>query len=142
MVFQILFKGDSQYLNFNLRVLANFLTSVHLALVVLIYILLKLGFHYLTEEDKNYQIPLPVETLVVQDGHPVFYYMKEVPENVIKICSNVFDMMPKTGTFIFSPDSYEPGSVKSLKRKQWGCGKKLIIEGDRAIKGLQIGNNS
>ena len=99
MVFQILFKGDSQYLNFNLRVLANFLTSVHLALVVLIYILLKLGFHYLTEEDKNYQIPLPVETLVVQDGHPVFYYMKEVPENVIKICSNVFDMMPKNRYF-------------------------------------------
>ena len=122
--------------------LANFLTSVHLALVVLIDILLKLGFHFQTEEDKNYQIPLPVETLVVQDGHPVFYYMKEVPENVIKICSNVFDMMPKTGTFIFSPDSYEPGSVKSLKRKRWGCGKKLIIEGDRAIKSLQIGNHS
>ena len=61
----------------------------------------------LTEEDKNYQIPLPVETLVVQDGHPVFCYMKEVPENVIKICSNVFDMMPKTGIFIFSADIYK-----------------------------------
>jgi len=61
---------------------------------------------------------------------PVYYYMKEVPENVIKICSNVFDMMLKACTFIFSPDSYEPGSVKSLKLKRWGCGKKLIIEGD------------
>ena len=128
MVFQILFKGDSQYLNFNLRVLANFLTSVHLALVVLIDILLKLGFHFLTEEDKNYQIPLPVETLVVQDGHPVFNYMIEVPENVIKICSNVFDMMPKTGTFIFSPDIYEPGSVKSLKRKLWKCDNNSLLK--------------
>ena len=68
--------------------------------------------------------------------------MKVVPENVIKICSNVFDMMPKTGTFISSPDIYMPGSVKSLKRKRWGCDKKLIIEGDRAKKDLQIGNNS
>ena len=109
---------------------------------MLIDILLKLGFHFQTEEDKNYQIPLPVETLVEQDSHPVFYYMKEVPENVIKICSNVFDMMPKPGTFIFSSNSYEPGSVKSLKRKRWGCGKKLSIEGDRAIKSLQIGNHS
>ena len=85
---------------------------------------------------------VPVETLVVQDGHPVFCYMKEVPENVINICSNVFDMMPKTGTFIFSPDIYEPGSVKSLNRKRWRCDKKLIIDGDIAIKGLQIGNSS
>ena len=69
--------------------------------------------HFLAEEEKHYQSRLPAQTLVVQAAHPVFCYMKEVPENVIKICSNVFDMMPKTGTFIFSPNIYEPGSVKS-----------------------------
>ena len=56
------------------------------------------------------------------------------------ICSNVFDMMLKSGTFIFSPGSYKPGSVKSLERKRRGCGKKLIVKG--ALKSLQIENYS
>ena len=38
------------------------------------------GSHFLTEEENNYQIPLPAKTLTVQDTHTVFYYMKEIPE--------------------------------------------------------------
>ena len=56
------------------------------------------------------------------------------------ICSNVFDMMLKSGTFIFSPGSYKPGSVKSLECNRRGCGKKLIVKG--ALKSLQIENYS
>ena len=39
-----------------------------------------MGSHFLTEEENNDQIPLPAKTLVVQDSHPVFYYVKEVPD--------------------------------------------------------------
>ena len=39
-----------------------------------------MGSHFLTEEEKNDQIPLLAKTLVVQDYHPVFYYMNEVLE--------------------------------------------------------------
>ena len=91
-----------------------------------------MGFHFQTEEEETYQIQLSAETIIIQDGHRVFYYIEEVPENVFKICSHVFDMMPKTGTIIFS--------TESLECKQRGCGKKLIIKGERYLKSLQIRN--
>ena len=38
------------------------------------------NFRHVTEEENNYQIPPPAKTLTVQDAHPIFYYMKEIPE--------------------------------------------------------------
>ena len=42
---------------------------------------------------------------------------RKIPETVSKICSGVFYMTLKTGTFIFGPNSHEPGCVKSLEHK-------------------------
>ena len=46
------------------------------------------GYHFLTEEENNYQIPLPAKTLTVQDTHPVLYERdtRKVPENAITYC--------------------------------------------------------
>jgi len=46
---------------------------------------LTMKFHFLTEEEENFQIPLPAENFVGQDGNPVFYHIKVVPGNFIKI---------------------------------------------------------
>ena len=148
MAFKILFKSQSQYLNFDLRFLeSNQLTPVPYSIGCADRYLAKadkpMGSDFLTENEKNYQIPLPAQTLVVQDAHPIFYYMKEVPERyqrMSEICSNVFDRRLKLGTLLFSPGIYEAGSVKYLEHKRSGCGKKPIVKG--ALKRLQIGNYS
>ena len=58
------------------------------------------NFRHVTEEEKNYQIPPPAKTLTVQDTHPIFYYMKEIPESYQRMSASyaqMFDMMLKTG---------------------------------------------
>ena len=115
MAFQILFQRQwSKDLNFDLKVLvANPLNTVPFSI--------GRADGYLAKTDNEISLPnwgrrKFAENFVGQDGNPVFYYMKLVPEsgtrNFIKIWSQVFDITPKTGTFIYSPDSYEPGSVK------------------------------
>ena len=139
VAFQLLFKSQTLDLNFDLReLLTNPLTPVPFSIGTADGYLAKTdkskGFKFLTKEEEDSHIPLPGETLVLQDGNAVFYYIKELPGNFSKICSHVFDMLPKTGDVIFSPDSYDPLSIKALERKRRGCGKKLIIKGENTKK--------
>lgn len=55
--------------------------------------------------------------------------MKELPGTFKLICQKVFDCIAK-GDAIFSTDTYDPDSIKSMERKRRGTSEKLIIKGE------------
>ena len=88
------------------------------------------GIQRLIKDQEDSPLPNHDERLVIQDGNAVFHCMKDIPSNFNKICAKVFDIMPHAGDVVFSTDSYNPNSIKSMERLRRGCGERLIIKGE------------
>ena len=87
------------------------------------------GYQYLVKEIEDALLPPPDETLIIEDGHALFYCMKEVPGNFCQISNKVFDSMPKTSDVIFSTDMYKENSIKENECQRRECWEKLLIKG-------------
>ena len=77
-------------------------------------------FHYLTKEVETEDFPPSVETLVIEDGNALFYYMKDIPKTFKHICSRIFDMLPISSNVICCTDMYNDRErpIKSMERHQ------------------------
>jgi hypothetical protein len=86
------------------------------------------SFHHLTKGIMD--APLPnVDTLTIEDGNVLFYYLKEIPDNFKQITEKLYKMTVKGGDVLVSTDMYIPSSVKALERKRRGYSEKLIVKG-------------
>lgn len=88
------------------------------------------GFQFLIRDLENDILPPYEKTLTIEDGNALFHYMRELPDNFKGICLKLFDMKVRGTDVIFSTDTYQPNSVKSVERKRRGCGEKLILHGE------------
>ena len=139
IAFQLFVKSQNQGLQIDLKELMTYpLTPVLYSIGTADGYLAKTdkskGFHCLTKECTDAEIPPDNETLIIYDGNACFYYMKDMPNSFEKICSKVFDVMARNGDGVFSTDQYLPNSIKSMERQRRGCGEKLIVKGEATKK--------
>ena len=89
------------------------------------------GLHYLRKDVENSQPPTTGNSLVVEDGNAVFYYLKEMPAYFHDICIKIHNGVLSKCDVIFSTDMYKPDSGKSSERTWRGCAEKMMIKGGK-----------
>lgn len=89
------------------------------------------GLHYLRKDVENSQPPTTGNSLVVEDGNAVFYYLKEMPAYFHDICIKIHNGVLSKCDVIFSTDMYKPDSGKSSERTRRGCAEKMMIKGGK-----------
>ena len=87
------------------------------------------AFHHVSKNIGDATLPPVDKMLTIYDGNATFYYIKDLPANFKLICQKVFSLVSK-GDIIFSTDSYNPDSIKSMERQRRGTTEKLIIKGE------------
>ena len=88
----------------------------------------------LIANDVDEPFPPDNETLVIEDGNAIFYYLSQVPGNFRGIAEKIFNLMAKKPFVIFSTDMYHPNSVKAVERLRRGSAAKFIVRGENAKK--------
>lgn len=89
------------------------------------------GFAFLTKGIKAAEMPQNPKLMSIEDGNATFHVMKKVSATFKQINEKkIFDMstIGKTDV-IFSTDTYETKSIKSLERSSRGSGEKRVIKG-------------
>ena len=86
------------------------------------------GFHHITKDSEDAVRPLPDVTLLILDGNSIFHGLTDLPDNFRDISQKIFKAIPSGGDVIFSTDTYDRGSIKSMERKHRGAGEKLLIK--------------
>eukprot|EP00057_Strongylocentrotus_purpuratus_P011711 XP_011666185.1 PREDICTED: protein slit-like [Strongylocentrotus purpuratus] len=71
------------------------------------------GLHYLRKDVENSQPPTSGNSLVVEDGNAVLYYLKETPSYFHDICIKIHNGVLSKCDVIFSTDMNKPDSGKS-----------------------------
>ena len=74
------------------------------------------GMELLAKDVDNGPLPPDNETLVIEDGNAIFYYLSQVPGNFKGIAEKIFSIMVRKPFVIFSTDMYHPNSVKAVER--------------------------
>ena len=60
-------------------------------------------------------VPVPtVNMLTIEDGNALFYYLKEIPDNLKQIAEKLYNSTIKSNCVIMSTDMYSAISVKAL----------------------------
>ena len=100
------------------------------------------GFFAKTNEAKGMELlakdvdnePPGNETLVIEDGNAIFYYLSQVPGNFKGIAEKIFSIMVKKPFIISSTDTYHPNLVKAVEQLRRGSASKLIVGGENTKK--------
>ena len=67
------------------------------------------GFQWLTSSIQSSSIPQDHrQTLVIEDGNALFYYLSHIPETFGQIAEKLFSMLSQHQSVIFSTDMYVP----------------------------------
>ena len=79
--------------------------------------------------------PDPKNTLVIVDGNVVYHQLRDLPPTFGEICTKIFDISTSGNNFtVFSTDSYDTDSIKSLERKRRGTAPSRILSGPNMLK--------
>ncbi|XP_068227367.1 uncharacterized protein [Palaemon carinicauda] len=76
--------------------------------------------HYLMEEFNQDELPYPKDALFIQDGMALLHVLSNLPPTCGEICLQILDQMIAKKHFLFSTDSYFPGSIKAQERLRRG----------------------
>ena len=80
-------------------------------------------------EDQQEEVPYPRGPLYIQDGNALFHSLKNLPPTFGGITLNLLDLMVQRSNFVFSTDSYQPGSIKGQERMRRGWAEKFLLDG-------------
>ncbi|XP_068239769.1 uncharacterized protein [Palaemon carinicauda] len=84
--------------------------------------------HYLMEEFNQDELPYPKDALFIQDGMALLHVLSNLPPTCGEICLQILDQMIAKKHFLFSTDSYFPGSIKAQERLRRGRRHQLEID--------------
>ena len=89
--------------------------------------------NFITKEVDSEELPEePSKTLFVEDGNALFYSIKS-QKTFEEVSKSLFCMATagNRDNVVFSTDSYNKDSVKSMERLRRGAGEKYVIQGTR-----------
>ena len=87
------------------------------------------GFTFLTKDFECETLQEHSKTLNIFDGNALFHSITELPDTFGGVCKKILSILPKDSDIIFSTDSYEEKSVKSMERMRRGTGDRFLIKG-------------
>ncbi|KAK1891029.1 Arginine--tRNA ligase [Dissostichus eleginoides] len=90
--------------------------------------------HYILEDTTPKDLPYPKDALFIQDGMALLHVLTNLPPTCGEICLQVLDQMVAKKHFLFSTDSYHPGSIKAQERLRRGSSEKIILAGPATRK--------
>lgn len=90
--------------------------------------------HYLMEDVAPEELPYPKDALFIQDGMALLHVLTNLPPTCGEICLQILDQMVAKKHFLFSTDSYHPGSIKAQERLRRGSSEKIILAGPATRK--------
>ena len=90
--------------------------------------------HYLMEEFNQDELPYPKDALFIQDGMALLHVLTTLPPTCGEICLQILDQMIAKKHFLFSTDSYFPGSIKAQERLRRGSSERIILAGPATRK--------
>ncbi|XP_033987161.1 uncharacterized protein LOC117483109 [Trematomus bernacchii] len=90
--------------------------------------------HYNLEDTTPKDLPYPKDALFIQDGMALLHVLTNLPPTCGEICLQVLDQMVAKKHFLFSTDSYHPGSIKAQERLRRGSSEKIILAGPATRK--------
>ena len=94
------------------------------------------GLYFFTKDvEQESRTPDP-STLIVNDGKATLYCLKDIPTSLKQISLKLFKMTSKGSDVVFSTDSHQPNSIKSMERARRGSSPKLIIKGENTRRPL------
>ncbi|XP_068228658.1 uncharacterized protein [Palaemon carinicauda] len=83
--------------------------------------------HYLMEEFNQDELPYPKDALFIQDGMALLHVLSNLPPTCGEICLQILDQMIAKKHFLFSTDSYFPGSIKAQERLRRGSSSQALL---------------
>lgn len=66
--------------------------------------------------------------MFIQNGNALFYTINNPAPTFLGITLQLLDIMLPKGDFVFSRDSYHPGSIKTQERLWRGCGEQFLLD--------------
>ena len=85
-------------------------------------------------EDHNEEVTYPKDSMFIQDGNALFHTMTNLAPTFGGISLQLLDLMVPKRDFVFSTDSYHPGSIKTQERLRRGYGEQFLIGGSATRK--------
>ena len=89
--------------------------------------------HFLMEEESHTD-QYPKNSLLIQDGNALFHTMTDLAPTFGGIALQLLDVMVPKRDFVFSTDSYHPGSIKTQERLRRGSGEQFLLDGSSTRK--------
>ena len=89
--------------------------------------------HFLMEEESHID-HYPKDSLLIQDGNALFHTMTDLAPTFGGIALQLLEAMVHKRDFVFSTDSYHPGSIKTQERLRRGCGEQFLLDGSATRK--------
>ena len=90
--------------------------------------------HYLLEDITQEDLTYPMGSLFIQDGMALLHVLSDLPPTCGEICLQILDRMVARKHFVFSTDSYFPGSIKAQERLRRGTSEKIILSSEATRK--------
>ena len=85
-------------------------------------------------EDHNEEVTYPKDSMFIQDGNALFHTMTNLAPTFGGISLQLQDLMLPKRDFVFSTDSYHPGSIKTQERLRRGYGEQFLLDGSATRK--------
>ena len=89
----------------------------------------KASMMYFMIEDHSELVAYPKDSKFIQDGNALFHTMTNLAQPFRGITLQLLDLMLPKRDFVFSTDSYHPGSIKTQERLRRGCGEQFLLDG-------------
>ena len=85
-------------------------------------------------EDHSEVVAYPKDSMFIQDGNPLLHTMTNLAPTFREIPLQFLDLMLPKCDFVFSTDSYHPGSIKTQEQLRRGCGEQFLLDGSATHK--------
>ena len=85
--------------------------------------------HHVLKEYENDHVNYPADSFFIIDGNALYHALKAIPPTFAEITLLLLDMMVPKKNFLFSTDSYQEDSPKSLERIRQGVSEPFVIGG-------------
>ena len=73
----------------------------------------KVSMIHFMMEDHSEVVPYPKDPMFIKDGNALFHTMPNLAPKFRRITLKLLDLMLPKRDFVFSTDSYHPGSIKT-----------------------------
>ena len=85
-------------------------------------------------KDHSELVAHPKDSMFIRDGNALFHTRTNLAPRFRGITLQLLNLMLPKHDFVFSTDSYHPGSIKTQERLRRECGQRFLLDGSATSK--------